>query len=82
LEEGKAAPTRKDVANKFSIALKEARETAYWLKLLGATDLVSDSLTQPVRDEADELIAILTAARLRLGRARRGSTEVVDVDEG
>jgi four helix bundle protein len=82
LEEGKGAPTRKDVANKFSVALKEARETAYWLKLLAATDLVPESLTRPVRDEANELIAILTAARLRLGRARRGSTEVVVVDAG
>src|SRR4051794_37663410 len=30
LEEAKGAQTRRDAASKFSIALKEAREAAYW----------------------------------------------------
>jgi four helix bundle protein len=34
LEEARAAQTRRDSAARFSIALKEARETAYWLRLL------------------------------------------------
>jgi four helix bundle protein len=33
LEEANGAQTRGDKATKFSIALKEARETLYWLRL-------------------------------------------------
>lgn len=40
LEEARSAQTRRDSAAKFSIALKEARETAYWLRLMVATRLV------------------------------------------
>jgi len=58
LEEAKGAQTRRDIAAKFSIALKEARETTYWLRLLEATDLAPIELTGPLSDEAGELVAI------------------------
>jgi four helix bundle protein len=66
LEEAKGAQTRRDVAAKFSIALKEARETAYWLRLLKATALAPDELLQPLLMEAAELVAILTVSRRKL----------------
>jgi len=58
------------VTAKFSIALKETRETAYWLRLLVATALVPPELVRPVLAEANELIAILTTARRKLSDER------------
>ena len=61
LEEGKAGQTKPDFITKNCIALKEARETRYWLQL---TQEVEPPLTPgaaPLISEASELIAILTA---------------------
>jgi four helix bundle protein len=66
LEEAKVAQSRRDLAAKFSIALKEARETSYWLRLLQATGLARRDLLTPVLRETEELIAILTASVRRL----------------
>lgn len=60
VEEGQAAQSRADFLNKLSIACKEARETHYWLRLLAATDTVSEPRLTELLDEADQLIAILT----------------------
>lgn len=61
VEEAQAAESRADFASKNSIALKEARETHYRLRLLGATDIVTPSRLQPLLDEALELKRILGA---------------------
>ena len=82
LEEAKAAQTRRDAAARFSIALKEARETAYWLRLLVTTDLAPDSLVASALDEAEQLVAILTVARRKLNTPGTGSKEPKDSREG
>lgn len=61
LEEATAGQSKADFISKCSIALKEARETHYWLKLLQATDIVAAQEIQPLLTEAHELIAIMTA---------------------
>ena len=66
LEEAKAAQSRRDSAAKFSIALKEARETAYWLKLISTTGLAPAVLLASVLDDANDMIAVLTVARRKL----------------
>jgi four helix bundle protein len=66
LEEARGAQTRRDKASKFSIALKEAHETLYWLRLLPATDLVESRLVEPLIVEARELVPILTVTRRKL----------------
>jgi four helix bundle protein len=66
LEEAKGSQTKRDATAKFSIALKEAIETAYWLRLLAATQTDLAELLTPRLAEANELIAILTAARRRM----------------
>ena len=58
LEEAKGAQTRRDTTNKFSVALKEARETRYWLRLITATDLVPEPLARGLLKESNELVAI------------------------
>jgi four helix bundle protein len=66
LEEAKAAQSKRDATARFSIALKESRETHYWLRLLAATDSVPrELLTRPLRD-ANELISVLTVARRKM----------------
>jgi four helix bundle protein len=66
LEEAKAGQSRRDVAAKFAIALKEARETAYWLRLISATDLADPHQLAAVTRETSELVAILTVSLRRL----------------
>ena len=61
VEEGQASQSKADFVSKYSIACKEARETHYWLRLLASTELVSPDRLAPLTDEANELIAILTA---------------------
>jgi four helix bundle protein len=74
LEEARSAQTRRDKAAKFSIALKEARETHYWLRLLEATKLASSEQLNPLEVEADELIAVLTVTRRKLNTPQVSGT--------
>jgi four helix bundle protein len=60
LQESKGGQSRADFLSKVFIALKEARETHYWLRLLIATDIVPEKQLAPLLDEADQLVAILT----------------------
>ena len=60
LEEADAGQSKADFISKCSIALKEARETHFWLRLLRDTNLVAHELVASLIDEARQLIAILT----------------------
>jgi four helix bundle protein len=60
LAESKGGHSRADYLSKVSIALKEARETHYWLRLLIATDIIPENQLTPLLDEANQLVAILT----------------------
>ncbi|WP_068138846.1 four helix bundle protein [Roseimaritima ulvae] len=61
VEEGQASQSKADFVSKYSIACKEARETHYWLRLLASTELFPANRLVPLTEEANELIAILTA---------------------
>ncbi|MCU0691717.1 MAG: four helix bundle protein [Polyangiaceae bacterium] len=53
----------RDFVHKVRIALKQVRETRYWLKLTVRAGLVnSPQAVGPLLDEADQLVAILTAS--------------------
>ena len=60
-EEAKAAYSRREFAAKNAICLKEARESAFWLRLVLACGLSSDLEAQRLLAEASELIGIFTA---------------------
>jgi len=66
LEEAQGAHSRSDLTAKFSIALKESRETEYWIRLMIATKLVPSTAFGSTAAEAGEMIAVLTVARRRL----------------
>ena len=77
VEEAQAAESTADFVSKMSIGLKEARETHYRLRVLGATNLVGPSRFGPLIQEAEELkrivgaIIVRTKANIRSNRPRR-----------
>ena len=58
LEEADAAQSRPDFISKCTIALKEARESRYWLRILHRT--LNEPKIVPLIQESTEIIAILT----------------------
>ena len=46
---------------KLKIALKEGRETRYWLKLLIGSELIPENRLVPILGEINELIKIIAA---------------------
>jgi|SRR6187402_2957208 len=67
LEEGAAASSRRDMAHKYSIALRESRESRYWARL-GATDANWAATLTPIGQESQEFVAMLTTAVKKLRR--------------
>jgi four helix bundle protein len=65
LEEGSAASSRRDMAQKYSIALRESREGKYWSRLL-ATDPAWSTTLEDVIQETSEFAAMLTVSVRKL----------------
>ena len=59
--ESQQAQSRADFVAKLNISLKEAAETDYWLRLLHATDYLSDEEYLSVHNDCRELEKMLTA---------------------
>jgi four helix bundle protein len=73
VEQAQSGQSRADFLSKCNIALKESRETRYWLRLISASNLLPASrLSDPVT-ESDELVRILgkivSSTRGRGGRS-------------
>lgn len=62
LEESKAAYSRRELAAKFAISLKDSRESKYWLRVADAKSLGSTELRKWLLQEADEFVAMLTVS--------------------
>ena len=58
-EEAQAAQSKPDFISKNSIALKEARETHCWLRLLIAAKVMPEKRLAELRNEAEEIKRIL-----------------------
>jgi four helix bundle protein len=62
-EEARGAESPADFIHKVRIALKEVRETRYWLRLVLQAELLEDAPgLRELIEETGELIAILTAS--------------------
>lgn len=61
IAESMYAESEMDMIHKLSIALKEASETRYWLRILYKGELLSESLYSSLLADCEELIKILTA---------------------
>ena len=59
--EAQRAQSRADFLAKMSIALKEANETFYWLRLLYRTQYLTGREFESVSKDADELLRMITA---------------------
>lgn len=61
VEEAQAGQSKADFISKYAIALKEARETLYWLTLLSESEILPDSRISDLHSEAEEITRILGA---------------------
>ena len=57
--ESQQAQSRADFISKLSIALKETSETKYWLRLLKATDYLTDEESRSIYADCIELEKLL-----------------------
>ena len=60
VEEAQAGQSLADMVSKYNIALKEARETLYWLRLIKEVDIFPNDKLDSVITECNEITAILT----------------------
>lgn len=61
VEEAVAAHSREDFVYKMNIALREARETSYWLRIVKTKGWVRLQTIDPVLDESEQIMKILGA---------------------
>jgi four helix bundle protein len=65
LEEGVVANSRRDMAAKYAIALRESRESRYWLRLFSRIPEWTHELA-PLVQESTEFVAMLTVSVRKL----------------
>ena len=58
-QEAISAQSTKDYINKYEIALKEARETEYWIEIFIQSEIIPKRLFSSLLQEIDEIIRIL-----------------------
>ena len=61
IAEAQKAQSDRDFLAKIYISYKEASETEYWIKLLYATEIVSDDEYQDIIKDVQELLKILSS---------------------
>jgi four helix bundle protein len=62
IEEAGQAQSKADFVHKLSIALKEASETSYWLRLLRDGEILESRLAENLLVDCEELQRMLTAS--------------------
>lgn len=66
IAESQEAVSKKDFINKLSIALKEAKETDYWLKILKEASLLEEKEFNSLVIDCNELIKLLISILKKL----------------
>jgi len=61
VEEATGGFSKKDFTYKMGVALKEARESNYWLRLIKVSELATDNELDFLLKESEELRKILTS---------------------
>jgi len=59
IEEAQAAESKADFIHKYNIALKEARETKYWLRLLSTPNMPKNTDLDSLVREPDEICRVI-----------------------
>jgi four helix bundle protein len=71
VEEALAGQSRPDFLSKMSIASKEARESNYWLRLLGDSGIIEREHLEKSLAESKEIVCMLTS----IVKTTAGTTE-------
>jgi four helix bundle protein len=61
IEEAQSGESRADFIHKYGIAQKEAKESLYWLRLIGESGILPTNRLASVTRETEELFAVITA---------------------
>jgi len=72
VEEAIGGQSEADFAAKLAIAYKEARESAYWIRLLRATDYLTDAMATSLLTDVEELMKIIGSIRVTLKKRKKG----------
>ncbi|MGA8186125.1 MAG: four helix bundle protein [Terriglobia bacterium] len=75
LQEALSGESRADFIHKYAVAQKEARESIYWLELMAESSLVPRSRLDPLIQETNKLIAILTTIIVKSKRTKNPRTK-------
>ena len=62
IREGRNAQSNLDFISKYSIALKEADETQYWIELLYAAKFIDNKAYESLNNDVNEIISLLTSS--------------------
>lgn len=62
VSKAQSAPSKKNFVNKLSTALKEARESEYWINLLVETELLIQPEYDSLINDCDDLERLLTSS--------------------
>lgn len=68
LYEAKSAESRPDFIHKYSVAQKEARESLFWLELMAESELLPRTRLDPLIQETQELVPIITTIIVKTKR--------------
>ena len=60
--ESRNAQSNADFINKLNIALKEADETLYWIKILHNGEYINEKEYESIYNDADELVKLLVSS--------------------
>ncbi len=66
VREAQSAQSDRDFLHKLEIALKEARETEYWLIVLVEAEVIKEEKVRALKQESTEIIKILIAITKKL----------------
>jgi len=58
-EEAVGSQNEKEFYHKLTISYKEARESHYWIRLMGDTNLISFEMKEELLDDVEELLRII-----------------------
>ena len=61
VSEAERGQSKADFASKMAIALKEANETEYWIRLLHASEYLTEAEFTSLHHDVNELIALLVS---------------------
>jgi len=75
VHEAQGGQSKADFIAKMSVAHKEARETAYWLRLVRDSNLIAPNRLADIANETDQLIRILSSILLTAKTGERRSRQ-------